>query len=238
MGEDRLGTIKMSRSHSSRSNAGKGCAPPAPAPDDLIAGVAIPFAEAVSKLLGPKVEVVIHSLRTETVAHICNPFSKREVGDPSYMTEIDFRDDDSVLGPFERLNWDGRVIRSISAVLRNSEGHPVALACINFDLSDVRAAQNAISTLIGAPVSSGQPEALFKNDWHERMNHYIVAWCRERNLTIDGLPRSDRRDLIQAIERTDGFKEKHAASYIARVLGVSRATIYNDLKVRDDSAEL
>ena len=65
------------------------------------------------------------------------------------------------------------------------------------------------------------------------MNHYIVDWCRDRNLTIDGLSRSHRRDLIQSIERTDGLKEKHAASYIARVLGVSRATIYNDLKVKN-----
>ena len=107
-----------------RRHAPQRRAPSAPAADELIAGIAIPFAEAVSKLLGPKVEVVVHSLRTETVAHICNPLSKREVGDPSYMTEVDFLDDDAVLGPFERLNWDGRVIRSISAVLRAGDGLP------------------------------------------------------------------------------------------------------------------
>ncbi len=200
--------------------------------DDSIAGMAAPFAEAVARLLGSKVEVVVHSLRTETVAHICNPISKREVGDPSYLSEIDFREGDSVLGPFERLNWDGRVIRSISAVLRDAAGDPVALACINFDLSDMRAAQNAISTLIGAPLSDQPPEALFKNDWHDQMNRYIVDWCRSRNLTVDGLTRADRRRLIEEIDRTDGLREKHAASYVARVLGVSRATIYNDLKSR------
>ena len=204
-------------------------------PGGVIAEMAVPFAEAVSKLLGPKVEVVIHSLQTETVAHICNPFSKREVGDPSYMTELDFRAGDSVLGPFERNNWDGRVIRSISAVLRDSEGAPAALACINFDVSDVRAAQNAIGALIGAPLSGEEPEALLKNDWHEKMNRYIVGWCRERGLAVDSLSRDDRRELLDAIDRTDGLREKHAASYIARVLGVSRATVYNDLKGRRSS---
>lgn len=199
---------------------------------DVVMGVAVPFADAVSKLLGPKVEVVIHSLQTETVAHICNPISKRQVGDPSYMTELDFRHGDRVLGPFERVNWDGRIIRSISAVLCDDEGAPAAVACINFDLSDIRIAQNAISALIGTQLSDQEPEFLFKNDWHEKMNRYIVEWCRERGLTVDALSRTDRRSLLQSIDRTAGFKEKHAASYIARVLGVSRATIYNDLKDR------
>ena len=199
---------------------------------DLIASTATPFAEAVSALLGPNVEIVIHDLRTESVAHICNPFSKREVGDPSYLNEIDFRPNDRVIGPFERINWDGRVIRSISSVLRTPEGAPYALACVNFDLSDVRAAQNALVSLVGAPVAVAGPEALFKNDWHEKMNRYIVQWCRERGLAVESLSRADRRDLLESIDRTDGFREKHAASYIARVLGVSRATIYNDLKGR------
>lgn len=201
-------------------------------PAALIADIAVPFAEAVSTLLGPNIEIVIHDLRTESVAHICNPFSKREVGDPSYLNEIDFRPNDRVIGPFERINWDGRVLRSISAVLRTPQGAPYALACVNFDLSDVRAAQNALVALIGAPVAAAEPEALFKNDWHEKMNRYIVEWCHERGLAIDNLSREDRRDLLDSIDRTDGFRERHAASYIARVLGVSRATIYNDLKGR------
>ena len=201
-------------------------------PTDLIAASAVPFAQAVSALLGPNIEIVIHDLRTESVAHICNPFSKREVGDPSYLNEIDFRPDDRVIGPFERINWDGRVIRSISSVLRTPEGAPYALACVNFDLSDVRAAQNALVALIGAPVTASEPGALFKNDWHEKMNRYIVEWCREHGLAVESLSRANRRDLLDSIDRTDGFREKHAASYIARVLGVSRATIYNDLKGR------
>lgn len=201
-------------------------------PTDLIASTAVPFAEAVSALFGPNVEIVMHDLRTESVAHICNPFSKREVGDPSYLNEIDFRPDDRVIGPFERINWDGRVIRSISSVLRTPEGAAYALACVNFDLSDVRAAQNALVSLIGAPVAAAEPEALFKNDWHEKMNRYIVEWCGERGLAVESLSRENRRELLESIDRTDGFREKHAASYIARVLGVSRATIYNDLKGR------
>ncbi|MES0809418.1 PAS domain-containing protein [Roseibium sp. SCPC15] len=200
--------------------------------DALVARTAIPIADALSKLLGSNVEIVIHSLATETVVYICNPYSKREIGDPSYLSELDFRenDDRDVIGPHERVNWDGRVIRSISAVLRDDDGKPFALACFNYDLSDIMAAQNAITALIGAPVSPEEPHDLFKNDWHEKMNRFIVDWCRDRNKTADALAREDRLELLGEIVRTDGLREKHAASYVARVLNVSRATVYNDIK--------
>lgn len=201
--------------------------------DALVERTAIPIAEALSKLLGSNVEIVIHSLATETVAYICNPYSKRQIGDPSYLSELDFREDDErdVIGPHERVNWDGRVVRTISAVLRDEDGRPFALTCFNYDLSDIMAAQNAITALIGAPVNSGEPDALFKNDWHEKMNRFIVDWCRDKNKTVDALAREDRLELLGEIVRTDGLREKHAASYVARVLNVSRATIYNDIKL-------
>ena len=201
--------------------------------DALVERTAIPIAEALSKLLGSNVEIVIHSLATETVAYICNPYSKRQIGDPSYLSELDFREDDErdVIGPHERVNWDGRVVRTISAVLRDEDGRPFALTCFNYDLSDIMAAKNAITALIGAPVNSGEPDALFKNDWHEKMNRFIVDWCRDKNKTVDALAREDRLELLGEIVRTDGLREKHAASYVARVLNVSRATIYNDIKV-------
>lgn len=202
--------------------------------------VAIPIAEALSKLLGSNVEIVVHSLLTETVVHICNSFSKREIGDPSFLSEIDFRKDtgENVIGPFERVNWDGRVIRSISAVLRDDNGKAVALACFNYDISEIMAAQNAITALIGTPAISSGTEALFKNDWHEKMNLYIVDWCRDRNKSIEALDRKDRKLLLRALLDTEALREKHAASYIARVLNVSRATIYNDIKaVKQKDAE-
>jgi len=201
--------------------------------DALVERTAVPIAEALSKLLGSNVEIVIHSLATETVAYICNPYSKRQIGDPSYLSELDFREDDDrdVIGPHERVNWDGRVVRTISAVLRGDDGKPFALTCFNYDLSDIMAAQNAITALIGAPVSTGEPDALFKNDWHEKMNRFIVDWCRDKNKNVDALAKEDRLELLGEIVRTDGLRERHAASYVARVLNVSRATIYNDIKV-------
>ena len=188
------------------------------------------IADALVQLLGPKVEVVIHSLRSGQVAHIANPLSKRQTGDPAFLEEIDFRGGQDIIGPYEKVNWDGRVIRSISAVLRASDGALLGVVCVNFDVSDIKAAQNALSAMMPGEVTAPRPDILFKNDWHETINQFIVAWCGARGVAVDRLSRRERQDLVSEINSVSGFREKHAASYVARILGVSRATIYNDLK--------
>ena len=58
--------------------------------------------DGVAQLFQPFVEVVLHDLETETAAHIAGNFSKREIGEPSLLHEIDFRPSERLLGPMKR----------------------------------------------------------------------------------------------------------------------------------------
>jgi predicted transcriptional regulator YheO len=188
------------------------------------------LADAVPLILGGRIEVVVHDLRTETIAYIANPYSQRKTGDPSNMQEIDFRPDADVIGPYEKINWDGSVLRSISVVMRSDEGHAEFVLCINHDQADLQNLQRAVQALLPTRPTGGQPEALFRNDWHEKLNIFVSDWCVERSTRADALDRETRRDLVAALDRFGALSERNAASYIARLLKVSRATIYNDLK--------
>ncbi|MFC6589077.1 transcriptional regulator [Sulfitobacter pacificus] len=188
------------------------------------------WADAIPLIMGARVEVVIHDLASETIAYIANPYSRRKPGDPSNMQDIDFRPTDTIIGPYEKVNWDGSIIRSISVVMRNVDGEAEFVLCINHDQADLLTLQNAITGLLPARPAQGQPEALFRNDWHDRLNIFVSDWCAERSLRIDGLDRDRRRELIAALDASGGLSQPNAASYVARVLGVSRATIYNDRK--------
>lgn len=189
-----------------------------------------PLADAIPLLMGGQVEVVIHDLATETIAHISNPFSQRKLGDPSNMQDIDFRPADTVIGPYEKVNWDGNVIRSISVVLRGADGCAEFVLCINHDQADLQQLQRAVRAILPGRVSGSQPEALFRNDWHERLNVYVSDWCQRKGHRIDALDRLDRRALLSELEASGALSERNSASYVARLLGVSRATVYNDLK--------
>jgi predicted transcriptional regulator YheO len=188
-----------------------------------------PVSDAIALLFQPYAEVVLHDLSSETVVYLSNPISKRELGEPSLLHEIDFKPSDIIIGPYEKVNWDGRRIKSVSAVLR-ANGKAVGILCINVDVSHFHAVMQTLTALVAVPQSPEKPASLFKEDWHERINEYILTWTRERGLTIAEMNRAQKQRLVMDLAGDGAFGGRNAAAYISRVLGLGRATVYNYLK--------
>jgi predicted transcriptional regulator YheO len=188
-----------------------------------------PLCDAIALLLQPQAEVVLHDLATETVAHIANPFSHREVGEPSLLHEIDFRPDVALIGPYEKVNFDGRRLKSVSAVLRE-DGRAVGVICINLDVTHLQSAIELLTALTRVPTGAGQPAVLFQEDWHERINQYVHAWTARNGVVITDLSRAQKLQLVGELAADGAFGGKHAAAYVSRVLQMSRASVYNYLR--------
>jgi predicted transcriptional regulator YheO len=75
-----------------------------------------------------------------------------------------------------------------------------------------------------------QPEELFKDDWQERINTFLHTWLQERQLALNSLTRDHRRELVEALWAEGAFKGKSAANYVANVLGMGRATVYQHIR--------
>ena len=102
------------------------------------------------------------------------------------------------------------------------------LMCINVDLTEFELVRRTLETFLGIDKGS-IPDPRFTNDWHERINRFVAAWTAERSTTLGRLDRSGRRALIGALQARGGFEGRRAPAYVAQILGVSRATIYNEL---------
>jgi predicted transcriptional regulator YheO len=188
-----------------------------------------PLCDAIALLLQPQAEVVLHDLATETVAHIANPFSHREMGEPSLLHEIDFRPDVALIGPYEKVNFDGRRLKSVSAVLHES-GRAVGVICINLDVTHLQSAIEMLTALTRVPPGAWQPAVLFQEDWHERINQYVHAWTARNGVVIADLERAQKQQLVSELAADGAFGGKHAAAYVSRVLQMSRASVYNYLR--------
>ncbi len=188
-----------------------------------------PIAEAISLLLAPHGEVVIHNLKTGKIAAIFNNFSKRKVGDDSLLDEMgDISQAEDVFPPYFKDNWDGRKTKSVSVVLRGDHDKPIGLLCINLDISKWEQMHHFIRDFIESKVE--KPEVLFKNDWREKINIYVLNYLKERGLRFESLDRGEKQKLLLALQKEGAFETKNAASYVAQVLQISRATVYNYLK--------
>ncbi|MNB70103.1 MULTISPECIES: helix-turn-helix transcriptional regulator [Pseudomonas] len=188
-------------------------------------------ADAIATLFFPHAEVVLHDLRTQKVDYIANNLSKREIGDDSSLEDMLSEDvSDRNIGPYEKLNWDGQKIRSLSTVLRDSEGRPLAVLCINLNISLFENAKAALDLFLSPSKLIPQPDSLFRDDWQERINTFLHAWLRERQLSLNLLTRDHKRELVLALHAEGAFKGKSASNYVANVLNMGRATVYKHLK--------
>ncbi|UUY06436.1 PAS domain-containing protein [Pseudomonas sp. J452] len=189
------------------------------------------IADAIATLFYPHAEVVLHDLRTQKIDHIANNLSKRAVGDDAALEDmLSGEVDERNIGPYEKLNWDGQKIRSLSTVLRDAKGTPIAVLCLNLNISMFERAKQALDLFLSASRLIPQPDALFRDDWQERINTFLHAWLQQRQLGLNLLTREHKRELVEALHAEGAFKGKSAANYVANVLNMGRATVYKHLK--------
>lgn len=188
--------------------------------------------EALVRFLSPFGEVVIHDVASQTIRHIAGNLSNREVGDPSFLEELNLSTQpDAIVGPYRKTAADGRLIKSISVFLRGDLQASDLLLCINMDASYFETVREVLSQFISSPPN--QPENPFADDWLEKLNEFIARWSLEQRVTVRGMTPDDRKRLLTALRARGVFDRPKAAIAVAAAFGVSRATVYQDLRALD-----
>jgi len=197
----------------------------------------IPVGDAIAMLLHPYAEVVIHDIVKDVIVHIANPYSKRKVGDSSYLDlngdQPNFGFEKDVLGPYEKEGEDGQRIRSITAVLRDDEAKPIGILCINLDFSSLETAFESAFEILNQLIRPGEiearPEIIFREEWRELIKLEIRAYRLEKGLTQDSMTAKDRRELMRRLDQKRLFYARKSVEQVASYLMISRATAYKDL---------
>jgi len=197
----------------------------------------LPVGAAISALLHPHAEVVIHDVRHDRIVAIWNAFSKRRVSDPSLLgDDEELTTDRDVYGPYEKANWNGERLKSVTAALRNDAGERIGILCINLDVARFDAAIALLQSLVTAP--GPRPEPLFRHDFREAINMTVAEFLTSRNISMLAMSKTDRVELVAFLAGKGLFETRGAAVHAAAALGVSRATIYSWLKVARGSGQL
>lgn len=186
-------------------------------------------AEAFAALLHPYAEVVIHDAAQNRIARIFNAYSGRKIGDPSGIEDWDGLMSGSVInGPFLSKSLDGRDVKYVSTVLRESSGEAVGLMCVNLEVTGLLQLMATGRRFLDVQ-SSDSFDALFADDWQARIDVFVRQYLEHRLLRLDQLSRAQRIELVASLKDAGAFQAKASAHYVANVLGVSRSTVYNYL---------
>lgn len=201
-------------------------------------------ADAVAQLFDPHAEVVIHDLETDRIFHIANPVSGRQPGDDSHLDLVpedlapeNIDENQKVIGPYESAGISGQRVRSVTAVLRNEAGKALGLMCINLDYSVYEPALELLEGLIRPARVQQPPALLFQNDWRDQIRFEIRSFLESHGVRAAKLTPALRKDLMAELDGKNLLYAKKSMEQIASILGVSRATAYNDLRAAQKDAE-
>jgi predicted transcriptional regulator YheO len=194
--------------------------------------------EGIAKSFGKNCEVALHSLEDirHSIIEIANGHvTGRNIGSPltdfaiELLKKADSMGKDVTDSYYTRLE-DGRILRSVTTLFRNSEGKPIGLLCINFDLSVPLI--DVISEFLSHD-GRFPPERTIE---HFSSNMDDLIYNTLQVVTDDvnnrsGIPLSDRGKVIVAELYTRGiFNIKGALDLVAKEIGVSRYTVYNYIR--------
>lgn len=180
----------------------------------------IPICDAIVRLMDPLVEIVIHDISEDIITYINGKLSNRKRGDVSLLDPEGLGSIDKIVYP--KVNFDGRLIKSISVILEEKY-----LLCINCDISIFNKMQELSSALLQM---GSQPQSLFNNDWQEKLHVSIHSYLQNHHLSFNQLSQNEKKALAKHLFDLGAFHEKNAANYVAKCLGLGRATIFNYLK--------
>jgi predicted transcriptional regulator YheO len=191
------------------------------------------IAKALEQLFYPQLEVVLHDIKQKKVIYIGNNFSNRELGDDSVLDDISFEISKKIIGPYEKINFDGNILKSISIVLEE-KNEKKYLMCLNFDISVLNQLSNFIEIFIGKSDYDRSASFMFKDDWREKINIYINNNLKEKGKVIDSINKEEKKELIIDLQNKGAFNGKNSKDYVAKILKISRATVYNYLNEKDE----
>ncbi|RXJ87659.1 transcriptional regulator [Arcobacter sp. CECT 8985] len=191
----------------------------------------ITVCDAITKLFYPNVEVVLHDVKQEKLVHISNAFSKREIGDKMINDVKDFKSlTTDIVGPYEKVNFDGKRLKTVSSIIRDENNEIIGIMCINFNIQTFENIFDSLKSFLNIEDKNESPNLLFSQDWKSHTNKLIKEFLETKNRKIEELKIKEKKELILFLNDKGIFSIRNVVAYLCEILNISRATIYKWLK--------
>jgi len=197
------------------------------------------LAKGISAMYGSNCEVVVHDLTSgyeNTIIAIENGhISGRQIGDDA--SEI-------VLQTLKRGNSgaddhnnyltrtkDGRMLKSSSTFIRDENKEIIGLFCINYDISDLVMAKNAINAVIDVePEGNGSGQGsidTITTNISELLDQLIEDSTSFVGKPVSHMTKEDKIKAIQFLDEYGAFLITKSGDKVAKHYGISKYTLYN-----------
>jgi predicted transcriptional regulator YheO len=192
------------------------------------------IALGLSATFAPFCEIVVHNLLNpqHSIEAIHNNLSGRTLGGPATELGIERLADPNcppVIANYSNQFADGRQVKSTSIGIKDSHGNYFATLCLNVDLTLFQGLESVLRQFSAVGADPLVDESLDPAN-ATAIRARIDQFAAKLSTTPRELRTADRRKLMRELKQGGVFEIRRSVETIANRLGVSRATIYNDVK--------
>ena len=190
----------------------------------------------IAAQFGSKCEVVLHDLEKDyssTIVDIRNGhITNRKIGGCGSNLGLEVLSGSVIDG--DRFNYvtttsDGKILRSSSMYIRNSEGKVIGSLCINLDITESIQFEGFLKQYNKFELND-QPE-YFATNVESLLDYLIQQATALTNKDPKELTKSERLDFLSFLDEKGAMQISKSGDRICKVLGISKFTLYNDLEI-------
>ncbi len=204
----------------------------------------------LGEVLGPDYEIALYDLSGKSASIVAiahGDISGRTIGAPpttkalEMLAERKYERTEYVVN-YSGLSEDGKTLRSSSFFIKDADGKPVGMLCVNFDdnrYSDIAAkvlrlchpdefVERTIAT-IHLPSEGTDESERFPNSMAAVTESVIGEAVATKGVAVERLTQEEKMEIIGVLRRKGVFLLKGAVSHVAAVLKSSEASIYRYL---------
>lgn len=198
----------------------------------------IPLIEGIANTFGKNCEVILHDIRypQSSVIAIANGYiTGRTVGSP--MSEYGL----ATLrkGQFDKhkINYskktkEGKLLKSTSLFIKDEDDKLIGFLCINYDISELTITKNIINdmtSIIDTADFDESSEESYGSTVNEMLGSIVNKTLESVGKPVVFISKEEKVKIVQLLDGKGVFLIKGAIDYVAKVLCVSRYTVYNYL---------
>ena len=189
--------------------------------------------KGIGQTFGSNCEVVLHyfgDLQDSIVAIENGHVTGRSLGSP--MTEYSLKQvrkgntNEDIIN-YTGKSTDGRVLKSSTMFIKDDEGDVIGCFCINFDMTELVVAKKVLSEIM--TISGEDKDAENTNMINDVLSDIVQKNIDDAGKPIAYLSKEEKVAIVKKLDVQGAFLIKGAIDYVAKVLCVSRYTIYNYL---------
>lgn len=198
----------------------------------------IPIIEGIASTFGKNCEAVLHDIKNpqNSIIAITNGHvSGRSLGGP--MSEYGLAALKKAQFDENKINYmkktpDGRVLKSSLMYIKDENGEVIGFLCINYDISEILIVKNILDNLVDInknDSTEASQEESFGSTIYDVLSNIVNKTLDTIGKPVAFMSKEEKVNIVEILDDKGVFLVKGAVDYIAKVLCVSRYTIYNYL---------